>query len=98
MRRDSQYGLCFRVCLGHFLQIINARGGRRPTLHIVIEAGHKNVGDTQRIFDELKKWMARRGSEILGTIMIAQKSESDELMVADFLAHTYSMMRASNPL
>jgi hypothetical protein len=98
MQPDSQYGLCFRVCLGHFLEIIGARGGRHPTLHIVIEAGHKNVGDTQRIFDELKKWMTRRGSEILGTIKIAQKSESDELMVADFLAHTYSMLRASNPL
>jgi len=98
MQPDSQYGLCFRVCLRHFLQIVGARGGKRPTLHIVIEAGHKNVRDTERVFNELKKWMARRGSEALGAITIAQKSETNERMVADFLAHTYSMMRASNPL
>jgi hypothetical protein len=98
MQPDSQYGLCFRVCLGHFLQVIGARGGKRPILHIVIEAGHKNVGDTQRVFNELRKWMARQRSYVLGTMKIAQKCESNELMVADFLAHTYSMMRASNPL
>ena len=98
MPRDSQYGLCFRVCMGHFLQIVGARGGKRPTLHVVIEAGHKNVGNTLHIFNELKKWMARRGSQIFGTITVAQKSECNELMVADFLAHTYSMMRANNPL
>jgi hypothetical protein len=51
---------------------------------------HKRAG--------IKQWMVRRGSEVLGTITIAQKSESDELMAADFLAHTYGMLRADNPL
>lgn len=98
MQPDTQYGLCFRVCLGHLLEIVSARSGKRHTLHVVVEAGHKNVGDLARIFKELKMWMGRRGVELLGSIKIAQKSESDELMVADFLAHTYWTMRANNPL
>lgn len=97
MRPDTQYGLCFRVCLGHFVEIIAARGGKNHTLHIVIEDGHKNVGDTKRVFDELKDAMAWRGVNLLGTITIAKKSERDELMVADFLSHTYSLMRAADP-
>lgn len=98
MQPDSQYGLCFRVCLGHFWEMVCARGGKRPKLHIVIEDGHENVGGALVIFSELKKWMARRDLDVLGKIIIAKKDESDELMAADFLAHTYSMMCADNPV
>jgi hypothetical protein len=64
---------------------------------VPVTCGYKNAGNTEHIFNELKKRMALRGSETLGTITIAKNSESKELMVADLLAHTYSMMRASNP-
>jgi hypothetical protein len=98
MQPDSQYGLCFRTCLDHFLEIVAVRGGKHPKLHIVIEDGHKNVGGTCRIFNETKKRMALHGLDVLGTIAISQKNESKELMVADFLAHTYAMMRADPAL
>jgi hypothetical protein len=59
---DSQYGACFRGCFAHLVDFIRARG---PTskINIVLEDGHKNVGDCTRIFDDLKKRFNRAGGE-----------------------------------
>src|SRR5271170_2945242 len=86
MRLDSQYGLCFRTCLHQLIRIVTA-DKRRHKLHIVIENGHKNVGDACRVFREIKKEYAEFGFNILGDIVVAEKKERLELMVADFQAH-----------
>jgi hypothetical protein len=92
---DSQYGVCFRACMRQLLDIVMA-DGKRHRLHIVIEKGHVNLGDTIRIFDDLKRRLkVRRGLDVLGTITAARKHEAAPLMVADFLASSYSMIRAS---
>jgi hypothetical protein len=83
MPLDSQYGLCFRMCLYVLIQELRKIKGSHK-LHVVIEAGHKNVKDTVRIFDEVKRDFGLRNSRILGTINIAKKSECAELMIADF--------------
>jgi hypothetical protein len=92
MQPDSQFGLCFRALLAHMVGIVAATG-KRPILHVVVEDGHPNVGSCRTILNEIKK-RRRRGSEILGTVTIAQKTESTELMISDFLAHTYYLMRS----
>jgi uncharacterized protein DUF3800 len=53
-RLDTKYGLCFRFCLVHFVQEVlkRKRRNRIPPLHIVLEAGHANFGDAERIFQE----------------------------------------------
>lgn len=94
MNLDSQYGVCFRACLGNIMNIVGHKG-KRTVLDVVIENGHANVGDTVRIFNETKQRMKRLGSEMLGEIKVAKKGEAFPLMVADFLAHTYSMMQAT---
>jgi hypothetical protein len=96
MTLDSQYGVCFRACMRQLLEII-WRNGKRHRLDIVIEDGHQNVKDCVRIFDDLKwRLKVRRGIDgLLGKMMIAKKRQSAPLMVADFLASSYSMMRAS---
>jgi len=95
MTLDSQYGVCFRACMSQLLSIVLA-DGKRHRLNVVMEGGHPNVGDTMRIFDDLRRRLKqRRGIDPLGDIIIAKKYERALLMVADFLASTYSMMRAS---
>src|SRR3990167_5522845 len=57
LRLDSKYGLCFRECLYHFLREIIRRmpHGKIERLHIVLENGHRNAGDADRIFYEVKE-------------------------------------------
>lgn len=67
---------------------------KRHKFHAVIEGGHKNVGDTVRIFGELKEQCLVRGISLLGTITIAAKRECLPLMVADFQAHASYLSEA----
>ena len=95
MNLDSQYGVCFRACMRQVLAIL-MEDGKHHRLDVVIEAGHPNVNDCVRIFEDLKwRLRQRRGIDLLGKVTIAKKHESRPLMVSDFLASSYSMMRAS---
>lgn len=90
MHKDSQYGLCFRAILTYLMEYLQNLGNNHK-LHIIIEKGHANVGDAQRIFDETKKILEREGITLLGEITPADKRERLLLMTADFLAHTSLM-------
>jgi hypothetical protein len=95
MNLDSQYGVGFRACMAHIIAIVLA-DGKRHRLDVVIEDGHVNVGDTERIFNDLKRQVRNRfGIDLLGTHMIAKKEKAPALMVSDFLAYTYLQMRSS---
>jgi hypothetical protein len=95
MMLDSQYGVCFRACMAHLVAILMAEG-KRHRLNAVIEDGHRNVGDTIRIFNDMKLQVRHRlGVDLLGTITKVKKSQSPPLMVCDFLAYSYLQMRAS---
>jgi len=96
MHLDSQLGVCFRSCLVHIIRQV-VRMGRKPKLHVVVENGHANARDTDRIFCEIKSRLERRGIFALGNITIASKEEAPPLMAADFLASTYSMIREHSP-
>lgn len=89
-RFDTKYGLCFRVCLIHFVQEVlkRKRRDRIPPLHIVLEAGHANCGDAQRIFLDEKSRYERAGLPVLHTLTVADKDDCTQLMMADFAAHT----------
>jgi hypothetical protein len=77
------------------LEIVMA-DGKPHRLDVVIEHGHRNARDTIEIFNDVKRRLKeRRGLDLLGEIVTAKKHERAPLMVADFLASTYSMMRAS---
>jgi hypothetical protein len=96
MTLDSQYGLCFRACMRQLFEILTPEVGQH-CLNVVMESGHQNVGDSIRIFEDLKRRLKqRRGIDLLGEISISNKKEQPRLMVADFLASSYSMIRASH--
>jgi hypothetical protein len=92
MNVDSQYGACFRACMGHLFDIMAERG-YRDMLHVVMESGHPNVWDCERIFNDLKKICRDSGFDFLGTFSVADKNDAPPLMAADLLAGTYSAMK-----
>lgn len=94
MQPDSQFGVCFRGHLAHLIRTVAATG-KTPILHIVVEGGHPNVGCVYGIFDQFKQRLLRNGVNLLGTVTVTKKAETKELMVADFLAHSHSLMRAN---
>ena len=94
MNLDSQYGVCFRACMGRLFDLMAIRG-YQDRLHIVMEDGHPNVGDCGRIFKDLRvhaKILA--GSDFLGNFSVEAKGKCSPLTVADMLASTYSMFRS----
>lgn len=90
LRLDSKYGLCFRQCLYFFsLEAMKRQyRGKYPKLHFVLESGHKNAGDAERIFHETQQSFKRNNCNILSGITFADKDGCDPLMMADFIAHT----------
>jgi hypothetical protein len=94
MNLDSQYGVCFRVCMGRLFDVMAMRG-YQDRLHVVIERGHKNAGDCERIFNDLREHCKiLAGSDFLGDFTLRPKEGCPPLMVADMLAASYSMFRA----
>jgi hypothetical protein len=94
MLLDSQYGACFRACMGRLFDVMAERN-YQDRLHVVMESGHKNAGDCARIFNDLREHCkVLAGSDFLGSFSIETKERCPPLMVADMLAATYSMYRA----
>jgi hypothetical protein len=89
-RLDTRYGLCFRFCLVHFVQEVlkRRRRNRVPPRHIVLEGGHANFGDAERIFQEERRIWVHAGTPILRTLARADKDACGQLMMADFAAHS----------
>lgn len=82
---DSMYGLCFRFCLLRVVDIALYRLGDPDdlSLHFVLEDGHKNFGDAQRIFTILKDRGNERFRHVLKTITSAGKKDFFGLQGAD---------------
>ncbi len=83
LRLDSRYGLCFRQCLLHFLREVlrRERKGKLSKLDVVLESGHTNAGDAERIFRELKTDMQAAKWEVLGSIAFADKGKCNPRQV-----------------
>jgi hypothetical protein len=89
---DSAYGLCFRHSLTHLILEAYRRLGshknfRETKMHVVLEAGHRNAGDAERIFHEMSREIRKAGSNLLGAVTFAGKDECDPLMIADFMSY-----------
>ena len=93
VRLDTKYGLCFRYSLVLLVYHAVARLGHhknfdKTRLHVIMEGGHKNAGDAQRIFEETKREVEALDSKLLASITFVTKEEADPLLVADFVAHS----------
>ena len=94
MNLDSQLGVCFCACMGHLNSILE-KNKYRDRLNIVMERGHPNVFDCERILNELRESYKLSGHDFIGTFTIAAKEDCPPLMVADMLGASHSMVRAA---
>jgi len=84
---DSEYGICFRMCLMVIANMTEKIADpSKVTVHVVMESGHRNAGDAERIFGLAKKQVPRL-AQILGTITFADKMDCYPAQAADFLAY-----------
>jgi hypothetical protein len=102
---DSSYGLCFRYCLSLIPGFAkDAFGGRDLEINFVLESGHKNAGDAERIFNRVKTQGLTNPAEIeivkmLNDISFADKTKFAGLQVADVNAYSaYQHETAARPL
>ncbi|MHC2255943.1 hypothetical protein ACVILK_005635 [Bradyrhizobium embrapense] len=93
VRKDTHYGLCFRVSLGAIIHFISDRPWTWP-LDVVLESGHRNSGDAERIFQELK---VHAPYGMLGQMVLKRKADCDLLAIADALTHAVFRAKTGNP-
>jgi hypothetical protein len=92
LRLDTKYGLCFRYALLNFVvQALKRLGTHKKfsetKLNVVMEGGHKNAGDAERVFTEMRKELHDMGCDLLHGITFAGKDDCDPIMIADYLAY-----------
>ena len=88
---DSRYGLCFRFMVGVVSNLIREAFPNRPLdVHFVLESGHRNYGDAERVFHLIKSskepkedWLVA----MLRTLTSGDKKDFPGLQVADVLAY-----------
>jgi hypothetical protein len=86
LRTDSAYGMCFRACMVKLASTVRHRlPGQRVSF--VVESGHKNRGDADRIFHHTRDRGLSRFLYPLGTFMPAAKENYGALQAADLIAY-----------
>jgi hypothetical protein len=73
LRLDTKYALCLRYALLNFVvQALKKLGNHRKfgetRLNVVMESGHKNAGDAERVFHEMRQEYADLGLHLLDGI------------------------------
>jgi hypothetical protein len=86
-----RYGLCFRYCLGFIPSLaMQAFKGRKLDIGFVLESGHPNFGDADRIFSRVKKSRLPNEQEIVRTlrsVTTGDKIDFPGLQMADVVAY-----------
>jgi hypothetical protein len=102
---DSRYGLCFRFCVSLIPGLAkDAFKGRDLDINFVLESGHKNAGDAERIFNRVKKQGLTNPNEVeivkmLNVISFADKVKFPGLQIADVNAYSaYQHESGAHPL
>jgi hypothetical protein len=89
-RPDTQYGLCLRVALLRALVFVIDRKEDWP-LGLILEDGHKNIGDAIRIYGEVRDSLIPPYDAVFNSIAFMSKTECPPLAAADHLV--YSLFR-----
>jgi Protein of unknown function (DUF3800) len=91
---DSPYGLCFRYLLSIIPGLAKeAFGDRELDVNFILESGHKNAGDAERIFHKCKNTRTNHPEELaimamLNTIAFGDKERFPGLQIADVNAYS----------
>jgi hypothetical protein len=99
---DSPYGLCFRFCLGMITGLaIDHFADKSIDVHFILESGHHNLGNAEKIFHEVKSsdWpdpSVQRIRSVLRTISRGDKKECPGLQLADINAYNIFQYETRN--
>jgi hypothetical protein len=89
-QRDSMYAILFRAAASAIIDGVHSidrwRFAVEPTLHIVLEEGHKNVGDAARFYKQVAEKFPE--SKALAGLTFGSKAESLPLAAADLFAYS----------
>jgi hypothetical protein len=85
-RPDTAYGLAFRVALWKAISLMAEPPNDWP-LNIVMEEGHKNLGDALRIWSEVRDSLKMKYQPMLGYMSIGSKRGCLPLAIADSLCY-----------
>jgi len=89
---DSRYGLCFRYCVGLVSNLaMQSFKDRDLEISFVLESGHTNYGDADRIFSKVKKSRVEHEQFIvraLKTLTTGDKMDFPGLQIADAIAYS----------
>ncbi len=99
--KDTKYGVCFRACLAFVPSYIASEFtlaqqialAQETTINFVLEQGHRNAGDAQRLFKLYKADALPEWQRFVGTMDVSTKG-SPGTQAADFLA--YCIYRAES--
>jgi hypothetical protein len=95
---DTRYGLCFRLILNFIPQKVYETAPHEDvTLNFVLEAGAKNAGDAERIFQLFKRHAPQHLSKIVGTISFGEKRKHPGLQIADGVASSVFRLEKMPP-
>jgi hypothetical protein len=93
---DSMYGLCFRYCAMFVSQVVQrSLEGRDIRINFILESGHKNAGDAERVFHDLKR--DEPYSSIFKSIAFGAKGDFYGLQGADMVSHTAFLAEQGEP-
>lgn len=89
LQLDTKYGFCFRGCLTYILQTLEQQDMHKELeLHLILEQGHANAGDAQRIYDHIfMKYAPPEQIAAVKTLAFRKKNETPGLQGADTLAY-----------
>jgi hypothetical protein len=90
VRKDSKYGILFRASfaaiLDSVMRVPNWQRMQEPQLKIVIEDGHRNVGDLNRIYERVKSTF--ENSKAMAGLKFQGKAGCLPLAAADLFAYS----------
>jgi hypothetical protein len=94
LAKDTKYGVCFRACLAFVPSYIASEFAlaqqtalaQQATINFVLEQGHRNTGDAQRLFKLFKADALPEWQDFVGTMDLSTK-DSPGTQAADFLAY-----------
>lgn len=92
MHQTSQYGVCFMGVLDGLIRTVMAYG-RQSKLSVIVECGHKNAGDTARLFEERKKRLEAVGISLLASHRLEGKVSCPPFQLADASAYGHAQDR-----
>lgn len=94
-RLDTEYGLCFRICLWNAMRFAKERPSEWPVT-MVLEDGHRNSSDALRVRREELAWLRDEYKAMVRPVAFDSKETCLPLAAADSLA--YNMFRYQSGL